>query len=222
MRTLSIVSQKGGAGKTTLAIHLATMAAANGHTPILIDLDPQASAAAWSDWRAGESPEVLTAPHTRLIETLSKAKQLGADIAVIDTPPHADAAAVQAVKAADLILIPCRPQAFDLHAMKTTADLTNLTQKPVFVVFNGNEPRATAALAQAWDIISAMIDLYDLKLSRAPISLSERAVFKRASGKGKTVMEIEPIGIAAREVEALWEWVSQQIGIKPSAQIKVA
>ena len=129
MRTISIVSQKGGAGKTTLAIHLATMAAATGHTPILIDLDPQATAAAWSDWRSGESPEVVTAPHTRLIETLSKAQQLGADIAIIDTPPHADAAAVQAVKAADLVLIPCRPQAFDLHAMKTTADLTNLTQK---------------------------------------------------------------------------------------------
>ena len=216
MRTISIVSQKGGAGKTTLAIHLATMAAANGHTPILIDLDPQASAAAWSDWRAGESPEVLTAPHTRLIETLSKAQQLGADIAIIDTPPHADAAAVQAVKAADLVLIPCRPQAFDLHAMKTTADLTNLTQKPVFVVFNGNEPQATAALAQAIEVVRSM------GLHVAPFELSKRAIYGHATGAGKAVMELEPIGKAAREVEDLWEWVSQILGIKPTAQTKAA
>jgi chromosome partitioning protein len=216
MHTISIVSQKGGAGKTTLAIHLATMAAATGHTPILIDLDPQATAAAWSDWRAGESPEVVTAPHTRLIETLSKAEQLGADIAIIDTPPHADAAAVQAVKAADLVLIPCRPQAFDLHAMKTTADLTNLTQKPVFVVFNGNSPQATAVLSQAGDIVRSM------GLQTAPFELSERAVYRHATGAGRAVTEIDPIGKAAREVEALWEWVCQQIRSKPTAQTKVA
>ena len=216
MHTISIVSQKGGAGKTTLAIHLATMAAATGHTPILIDLDPQATAAAWSDWRAGESPEVVTAPHTRLIETLSKAEQLGADIAIIDTPPHADAAAVHAVKAADLVLIPCRPQAFDLQAMKTTADLTNLTQKPVFVVFNGNAPQATAALSQAAELVQSM------GLQTAPVDLSERAIYRHATGQGRTVTEIEPIGKAAREVEALWEWASQILGIKPTAQTKVA
>jgi chromosome partitioning protein len=216
MRTISIVSQKGGAGKTTLAIHLATMAAATGHTPILIDLDPQATAAAWSDWRSGESPEVITAPHTRLIETLSKAQQLGADIAIIDTPPHADAAAVQAVKAADLVLIPCRPQAFDLHAMKTTADLTNLTQKPVYVVFNGHQPQATAMLAQAQEIIGS------LGLSCAPVSLSERAIYRHATGQGRAVTELEPIGKAAREVEAIWEWASKIIGAKAAAKIIAA
>jgi chromosome partitioning protein len=216
MHTISIVSQKGGAGKTTLAIHLAAMAAATGHTPILIDLDPQATAAAWSDWRAGESPEVVTAPHTRLIETLSKAEQLGAEIAIIDTPPHADAAAVQAVKAADLVLIPCRPQAFDLHAIKTTADLTNLTQRPVYVVFNGNAPQATAALAQATEIVLA------IGLKAAPFELSERAIYRHATGQGRAVTELEPIGKAAREVEALWEWLCQQIGIRPNNEVKAA
>jgi chromosome partitioning protein len=216
MRTISIVSQKGGAGKTTLAIHLAAMAAATGHTPILIDLDPQATAAAWSDWRAGESPEVITAPHTRLIETLAKAEELGADIAIVDTPPHADAAAVQAVKAADLVLIPCRPQAFDLHAMKTTADLTNLTQRPVYVVFNGHQPKATAMLAQAEEIVGS------LGLKVAPIALSERAIYRHATGAGRAVMELEPIGKAAREVEDLWEWVRRQVSAKPTSQIKAA
>ena len=208
MRTISIVSQKGGAGKTTLAIHLAAMAAATGHTPIIIDLDPQATAAAWSDWRAGEQPEVVTAPHTRLIETLSKAEKLGADIAIIDTPPHSDAAAVQAVKAADLVLIPCRPHAFDLHAVKTTADLTNLTQRPVCVVFNGVQPQATAVVLQAQDIVQA------IGLSFAPVFLSQRAAFLSAAGAGKTVMDIEPIGKAAREVEALWQWASEQLDLR--------
>jgi chromosome partitioning protein len=216
MRTISIVSQKGGAGKTTLAIHLAAMAAATGHTAILIDLDPQATAAAWSDWRSAEQPEVVTAPHTRLVDTLNKAEQLGAEIAIIDTPPHADAAAVQAVKAADLVLIPCRPQAFDLHAMKTTADLTNLTQRPVYVVFNGNAPQATAILAQATEVVRSM------GLQTAPFELSERAIYRHATGAGKAVTELEPIGKAAREVEALWEWLCQQIGITPNNHVKAA
>jgi chromosome partitioning protein len=126
------------------------------------------------------------------------------------------AVAVQAVKAADLVLIPCRPQAFDLHAMKTTADLTNLTQRPVFVVFNGHQPQATAMLTQVQEIVGSL----GLKVS--PIALSERAVYRHATGAGRAVMELEPIGKAALEVEALWEWVRRQIGTKATAQTKAA
>jgi chromosome partitioning protein len=104
MRTISIISQKGGAGKTTLAVHLATAAAAERVT-LLIDTDPQATASRWSQWRSGADPEVIDCGAPSLLaDKLSKAEGLGAELVVIDTPPHADAMARQAAKLADLML----------------------------------------------------------------------------------------------------------------------
>lgn len=113
MQTIAIVSQKGGAGKTTLAVNLAAEAA-RSRVSLIIDTDPQATASRWGQWRGGDDPEVIDcgAP-TLLAGKLAKAAQLGADLAVIDTPPHADAMARQAARLADLLLIPCRPRAFD-------------------------------------------------------------------------------------------------------------
>jgi chromosome partitioning protein len=212
MHTISIVSQKGGAGKTTLAIHLAGMAAASGYLPCLIDLDPQATAAAWSDWRQADEPEVITAPHARLSETLAKLKDLGADIAIIDTPPHADAAAVQAARASDIVLIPCRPQAFDLHAMRTTADLIALTHKPAFAVLSGVPVQGTAITAEAREILAQ----YNLPVADALIS--NRAAYRDAVAIGKLVFEIEPIGSAAREIEKLWQFICVHINIPATKQ----
>ena len=77
MKTLAIVSQKGGVGKTTIAVHIAVAAASAGYSVAIIDLDPQATAAQWSDWRnagkgegAAENPVVVAAPHARLAATI--------------------------------------------------------------------------------------------------------------------------------------------------------
>ncbi len=94
MKTISIVSQKGGVGKTTLAVHLAVAAANAGYTVALIDLDPQATAAQWADWRGSDNPAVVAAPHARLGPTLAEAQKAGVDLVVIDSPPAADSAAV--------------------------------------------------------------------------------------------------------------------------------
>jgi chromosome partitioning protein len=207
MITIAIVSQKGGVGKTTLAVHLAAIAGAVGLVPCLIDTDPQATAAAWGDWRGGADPEVLTAPPARLIKTIADAEGLGAQVIIIDTPPHADAAAREAVKAADLVLIPCRPRAFDLHAVKTTADLVSFAGKSAFVVFNAAPARGSALLAEA----TAIIDKLGLKT--APITIAERAAYHRSTASGKVASEIEPAGKAAEEIAALWAWISKQVNV---------
>ena len=104
MQTIAIVSQKGGAGKTTLAVNLATEAAKTRVT-LIIDTDPQATASRWGAWRGGGDPEVIDCGAPSLLAgKLGKAEELGADLVVIDTPPHADAMARQAAKLADLIL----------------------------------------------------------------------------------------------------------------------
>lgn len=109
MKTIAVISQKGGAGKTTVAVHLAVCAEQNGHRVAPFDLDPQASAAKWADHRGGNIPEVVSAQAARLPQLLAVARTGGAGLAIIDTAPNSDSSALIAAKAADFILIPCRP-----------------------------------------------------------------------------------------------------------------
>ena len=93
MRTIAIVSQKGGAGKTTLAVNLATEAARTS-VALIVDTDPQATASRWGEWRGRRDPEVVDCGAPSLLAgKLAKAADLGAEVAIIDTPPHADAMA---------------------------------------------------------------------------------------------------------------------------------
>jgi chromosome partitioning protein len=128
-------------------------------------------------------------------------------VVVIDTPPHADAATREAVKAADLSLIPCRPRAFDLHAIQTTADLIAFGGKPAFVVFNATPPRAPSLVADARAIVEK------IGLHVAPTTLADRAAYHHSTAAGKTAPELEPSGKAADEIAALWIWVCQQVSM---------
>src|SRR4051794_24141227 len=106
METIALVSQKGGAGKTTLALHLAVEAAFRGERTLLIDLDPQASAAAWADRRAESERDVdvATEAPTRIEAALEAAGRRGYDRVFIDTAPNADQTALRAARVAQLVL----------------------------------------------------------------------------------------------------------------------
>jgi chromosome partitioning protein len=208
MKTVAVISQKGGAGKTTLAINLAGAATEAGYVAIILDTDPQATASTWASWRGPSEPEVIDcASHVLLARKLAQAAELGAEFAVIDTPPHADIMAREACRAADLLLIPCRPRAFDLDAVRTTADLANASGKPAFVVFVAGPPRAPLVYAEAGKIV----DRFGLAV--APHMLAERAVYHHSVGAGKTASEIEPAGKAADEVSELWAWACQRVNM---------
>src|SRR3546814_5696947 len=142
MPTIAIISQKGGAGKTTLAWHLAAAAEDSGHTALVIDVDPQATASQWAAWGQDAPPVVIDSAPPRLATKIEQATGQGAAFIVIDTPPHADSAASAAVEAADLVLIPCRPSAFALAAIKTTASLVKMRGHPAFVIFTAGSPTA--------------------------------------------------------------------------------
>jgi chromosome partitioning protein len=130
MKTIAIISQKGGAGKTTVAIHLAVAAEQLGLNTAVFDLDPQASAASWADKRNAPSPAVVSAQASRLPSLLEQAAAQMADVVIIDSAPNAYSASLAAARAADLILIPCRPAAFDLNAIGTTLNLAAVAGKP--------------------------------------------------------------------------------------------
>src|SRR3954447_20047398 len=94
MRTLAVISQKGGAGKTTLAIHLAVAAQQAKRTSAIVDLDPQASATSWKDLRTEETPVVVSAQAARLKQVLDTASKEGVNLAIVDTAPHSESAAL--------------------------------------------------------------------------------------------------------------------------------
>jgi len=216
MKTIAIISQKGGAGKTTLAINLAGAATAAGYVSLIVDTDPQATASTWASWRGGAEPDVIDcAAHALLPKKLQQAAELGADFAVIDTPPHADIMAREACRTADLLLIPCRPRAFDLDAVRTTAELAKASGKPAFVLFVAGPPRAPLVYVEA----SQLIEQFGLAL--APVMLPERAAYHHSVGAGKTATEIEPKGKAADDVAALWAWVCESVIMSTCKQVIV-
>ena len=137
-KIVAVESQKGGTGKTTTTLNLAVAAARAGQTAVVIDLDPQASATGWKDTRPGETPVVVSVAPARLPQALQAARDGGAHLVLIDTAPHAESAALAAAKAADIILIPCRPGILDLRAIGTTADVAKLAGKRAFVVLNAH------------------------------------------------------------------------------------
>ena len=107
MDVIAIVAQKGGTGKTTLAVSLAVAGERDGCTGAIVDLDPQASASNWGDRREADSPVVVSAQPARLGYVLGAAKEQGAELLLIDTPPRAEQAAMAAVK---------RPNSSSSHA----------------------------------------------------------------------------------------------------------
>jgi chromosome partitioning protein len=203
MPTIAIISQKGGAG--TLALHLAAAAHDAGRTALVVDTDPQATASQWAAWRHDSPPEVIDSPPPRLAAKIAQARGQGAEFIVIDTPPHADSAARAAVEIADLVLIPCRPSAFDLSAIQTTAKLVQLLRKPAFVVFTAGSPNAPRVYQEAGELVESY------GTPPCPIQIPDRAAFRHASAEGRTVMEFEPQGKAADDIRHIYKWTCQQI-----------
>lgn len=206
MKTVAIISQKGGVGKTTVALHLAVSAERDNKPTVIIDLDPQASASTWKDLREDESPLVQPAQVNRLAIILEEAKRQGAAFIVIDTSPNSESASLAAARAADLVLIPCRPHLLDLKAISSSIELARLAKKPFFVIVNAVPPRGSLG-AEA----DSAIATYDAPV--APPQLSMRAAYYHCLVNGQVAQEYEPSGKAAEEVNALYKWVCLQLNM---------
>lgn len=204
MKTIAIVSRKGGAGKTTIAVHLAVAAEAAGLTTALFDLDPQASAVLWSDHRGEAMPAVVPAQAPRLTALLDQARRQGADLVLIDTAPHADAMASDAAATADAVLIPCRPSSFDLDAIGASIRLARAAGKPAFVIVN-------AAPVQGTEEAETKAALEAAGVAVAPVTLHQRKAYSARIHEGRTAQEHEPKGKAAGEINGLLLWVCDKV-----------
>ncbi len=196
MHTIAIISQKGGSGKTTLALHLAVASTTSGQNTAIIDLDPQASAAKWSDRREAELPVVLSAHASRLSNEIERVQKAECEILILDTAPHSDSAALEAAKYADIVLVPCRPAIMDMEAISNTLELVRSKGTPVYVVMNAVAPQGH----EAQEAAEAIAELDALV---CPVQLVSRIAFSRSLITGQTAQEFEPDGKAAQEISQL-------------------
>ncbi len=207
MKALAVISRKGGAGKTTITTHLAVAAERHGIATAIFDLDPQASAALWSDHRGEGFPAVVPAQPGRLASFLRQAAGQ-AGFVILDTPPEADTTASAAADYADAILIPCRPSALDLDAISASVRIARNSGKPCFVVVN-------AAPVQGTEVEEMRAALTAAGVEVAPCVLHQRKAFSARMHEGRTACEIEPKGRAAEEMQSLFLWICEKVGMLP-------
>jgi chromosome partitioning protein len=203
MQTIALVAQKGGTGKTTLALSLAVAAVQRGRSVAVVDLDPQASAANWADRRVLDVPAVVSAHVPRLQNVIDTARQNGVDLILIDTPGKSEQAALAAAKVADLVLIPCRPQIHDIETLTATKEIIDLAGgRPAFVVLNAVPPQGRRHE-------EAQAAIQDMGLTVCPAILVQRAAFGDAPNAGQSASEYEPGGKAAQEIGQVYEFISK-------------
>jgi chromosome partitioning protein len=206
MHTIAVLNQKGGAGKTTIATHLARALQIDGADVLLVDSDPQGSA---RDWAAAneEQPVPVVGIDRPVIEKSLKGIG-GKDFIVIDGAPQIEALAVSAIKAADLILIPVQPSPYDIWA---TADLVDLIKARMEIM----DGRLKAAFVVSRAIrgtkigreITRALEGYGLPVLAARIA--QRVIYPESAASGQTVFEREPSGDAAREIRAVVKQIKQ-------------
>jgi chromosome partitioning protein len=200
-RIITVAQQKGGAGKTTLAAHLAVAYSTMKMRVVAVDIDPQQSLSRWYALRQERLGDAGAGVLVSAIEGWRARVEVdrvaaGHDVVIIDSPPHAETEARIAIRAADLVVVPVQPSPMDLWATRPTLDLAASERVPVLLVFNRVLPRAnlTEAMEDEAKHLGARI---------ARARLGNRVAFASALAEGRAVGESQPRGRAAQEIAAL-------------------
>jgi chromosome partitioning protein len=202
MNVLAIIGQKGGNGKTTTALGLAVAASLAGRDVAVIDLDPQTTAANWSDRRGRETPAVVSCQVSRLDRVLAAAAEQGADLAIIDTPGKNTDALIAAAKAAHFVLLPIQPQLFDIETLASVKDVLMLAGNPPAAVFVNRAPVQGKRHSETQDAAAAA------GFAVCPVVLFARAAHGDAGNIGQAAAEYDPGGKAAQEMRDLYTYSS--------------
>ncbi len=209
MKTLSMIAQKGGTGKTTLSIHLAVQASLAGLKVLLVDIDPQASATAWWRRRQEERPALTQSQGHALAGVLHTAAGHGSDLAVIDTAPHSSTESIACARLSDQVCIPTRPAILDLDAIGATTDLVSDIGVSSTIILNGCPPPTMFGEPHIVSEARQALEVYGIPVCN--VSISHRAALSHALIDGRAVTEFESKGKAAREIDRLWYTLRKEL-----------
>ena len=207
MKTIVIANQKGGSGKSTLTVHLAAAAEAAGEGPAIItDTDPQGTAGDWFNQRkkAGfETPRYAPLPLPELGARIDALGAAGAAYLFVDTAPSVGAVNAELFAAADLILVPLNPTPADLRALVKGLPLIKQSGTPFNFILARVRPnlRNNDGAAMALEALGLVL----------PTRMHERVIYAETFAHGKTAFDIEPKGVAAVELAALWMAVKERM-----------
>ena len=207
MKMIVIANQKGGSGKSTLTVHLAAAAEAAGEGPAIItDTDPQGTAGDWFNQRkkAGvDTPRYAPVVLAELAARLKALDAAGAAYLFVDTAPSVGAVNAELFAAADLILVPLNPTPADLRALVKGLPLVRQSGTPFSFILTRVRPnlRNNDGAALALDALGLVL----------PTRMHERVIYAETFAHGKTALDIDPKGVAAAELAALWAAVKERI-----------
>ena len=202
MQVLSVIGQKGGSGKSNTALGVAVQASLAGKTVAVVDLDPQTTAANWSDRRGDETLAVVSCQVSRLQHVLDTAAKGNVDLAIIDTPGKSTDALIAAAKAADFCLMPIQPQMYDIETVGNLKDVLTLAGNPPSAVLINRAP------TQGRRHVETRAALEDQGMNVCPVVMYARAAHGDAGNIGKTATEYDPKGKAAEEIAALYSYIA--------------
>lgn len=213
MRVIALTSDKGGMGKSTVAINLACAAVDGEFETAILDLDPQASVGRWA--RVRKKAGLKAKPFAEVCvpidveDRLEELKAAGAQLVLLDTAGRDNNAITSAIAAADLVLIPCHPTDLELSTLGPTLARLRADHKPHYVMlidWSAGAARrrndATAAIERAGGRV-------------APVAYTHRADYRVAIEQGQGVTEYQPYQAASREIRAVWNWLRVEVNFDP-------
>jgi chromosome partitioning protein len=199
---LAVLSQKGGTGKSHTVRSLAVAALIAGRKVAILDADPQGTVVAWGKRRQHNAPYIVALGSQTVASQIADLKGRGADLIIIDTPPHAQPIINMAAEASTACLIVTGAFLEELETVATVATIAKALKKPSAIVLNRVSRSHALTLARA--------ALATFQLPVCPMAMAQLVTHAYASAEGGTANEREPGGKAAKEVDAVYKWMLKE------------
>jgi len=211
MNVIAVLNEKGGCGKTTIATNLSRALQLEGFNVIIVDSDVQGSARDWGAM-SDDSPAVIGMDRPTLHKDIPKVAA-DADFVIIDGAARAEKMQISAIKAADLVLIPVQPSAYDIWSSETVVDMVKARREiagrpdAAFVISRQITGTNIAGEAQS------ALESFDLPVLGG--RTAQRVVYAEAAGQGLSVVDADPDSKAADEVHQIMHDVLALLNIQP-------
>ena len=214
MKIITMLGQKGGCGKTTLAENLAVAAVEAGLVVAALDIDSQKTLTKWSQRRQSDQPAVVALAVEPLEPVLTRARKEKVDLVIIDTSPRTDERTVAAVRSADLVLMPMQPSIHDVETLPALVEVLTVAGSPTAMVVLNQLPSSGPYRAE----VEQSANTYGLEV--CPVTVGQRRPFLNAPKAGLATTELDPSGKGAQEIRDLFRFVYKLLNLQTCKPMK--